>query len=804
MVGTPGQVGRTLVVGAGVAGIRAALDLAQAGHEAVLVDSSPAIGGILRDLEHQFPDDHCGMCRMLPLVGREVASQHCMRVGLSHPNIRLMPHTHLVGIAGEVGAFEVELLERGDGERSHSLRVDGIILAAGTPLYEPDREELHALFAGSSDVITSIAWEGLSGDPARGYGPALRPSDGRPARRIAWLQCVGSRDPASGRDFCSSVCCMIALKQAVLARRAEVQATIFCMDMRAFGKDHDRYLRRATSEHGVEVVRCRVHEVKPGADGDLRVRYFDEGSGQLEEQEFDLVVLSTGQAPGDGALAKLAGLPVSEATGCPPGAPLERVRSERDGVFLCGSYAGFTDICDAVTSGSAAAGEASRLMLSLGRALVEPEVAPGQTRTVTQRVLVIGGGLAALRATLSLAERGIDVDLVERGSSLPAEATPLGFPWGPSAWREVLQDLAGQAAAHERVTLHPGCRLTGSRGSTGAFESDLVDERGRTSTIAHGATIVATAGREAATSEYGYGGSERVITQAELLRRLDGGAVEPGGVGTVVMIQCVGSRAADGRAYCSRVCCPHALEAALELKERDPEARVLVLARDVMTAGEDEQLYTRARGSGVVFARYVPASPPTVTADGDQPLVAFRDVALQREVRVPADLVVLATGLEPDPRNRELAAALGLEVRDDGFFAEADAKWRPLDAMRTGVFFAGLAHQAQPARDVVAQAEAAAQRAWALLSRVEVAVPDAVATVRHLTCCRCLACVEACPFFARTLDAAGRKVVVDELACQACGLCAVACPNNAAEVTGSEEARTLAGIEAQLEEVLWP
>jgi heterodisulfide reductase subunit A-like polyferredoxin len=599
---------------------------------------------------------------------------------------------------------------------------------------------------------------------------------------------------------------MIALKQAVLARKiegAEVRATIFFMDMRAFGKDHDRYLREATSQQGVELVRCRVHDVKPCADGDLRVRYYDETSGERSQEVFDLVVLSTGQAPGGGELARLAGLPVSEATGYPPASPLEKVRSARDGVFLCGSVAGLTDIGDAVTCASAAAGEASKLMQSLGRDLVEPAVQPERTRCVTQRVMVIGGGLAAMRAALSLAERGIGVDLVEQGRELPGETTTLGFPGLPSVPKEVLEGLAERVSEHELVALHPGCRVVDSRGPVGAFESDLRDDDGSTTTISHGATIVATTGREAATSDYGHGQSDRVITQAELLRRMRDGRIGPDGVGTVVMIQCVGSREAGGREYCSRVCCAHALEAAIELLERDPEARILVLARDVMTCGQSEGLYTRARKAGVLFARYSPACSPRVSTTDGETVVVFRDEALQRPVEVRADLLVLATGLEPDPINAELAGVLGLEVRADGFFQEADAKWRPLEAWKAGVFFAGLAHQAQSARDQVAQAEAAAQLAWALLARPEVAIPRAVATVRHGSCCRCLACVQTCPFHARTLDPDSRKIVVDELACQACGLCAVACQNNAAEVVGMQETQTLAGIEAQLEEALW-
>jgi heterodisulfide reductase subunit A len=102
-------IGKVLVVGAGISGIKAALELAETGYKVVLADSSPHIGGILAKLDHQFPTDHCGICRMLPMVGRDYASQFCMRKGLYHENIEILPYTEVTAVSGDVGKFCVDL-----------------------------------------------------------------------------------------------------------------------------------------------------------------------------------------------------------------------------------------------------------------------------------------------------------------------------------------------------------------------------------------------------------------------------------------------------------------------------------------------------------------------------------------------------------------------------------------------------------------------------------------------------------------------------------------------------------------------
>jgi heterodisulfide reductase subunit A len=105
------KIGSALVVGSGISGIRSALDLAEQGYQVTMIDKAPHLGGILSQLDYQFPTDHCGMCKMLPLVERDASSQFCLRKGLFHENLSILLSTELVGLEGEPGKFQVTLLQ---------------------------------------------------------------------------------------------------------------------------------------------------------------------------------------------------------------------------------------------------------------------------------------------------------------------------------------------------------------------------------------------------------------------------------------------------------------------------------------------------------------------------------------------------------------------------------------------------------------------------------------------------------------------------------------------------------------------
>jgi len=1009
-------LGAALVVGAGVAGLRAALDLADLGCAVTLVDSAPAVGGLLARLDHQFPDDHCGLCQLLPHLGREDLDEGCLRRGLLHERIEVLAGTSVAALRGEPGAFEVELRRAPvfvDPERctacggrcvdacpvelpnpfghgpatrkaigppalhalpnlysidmqactrcgacveacpaaaidlsaapaTRTLRADVVLLAVGCGVYDATADPETLRYRVSPDVVTALEFERLLRRGGRRRGPLRRPSDGRPLGRIAWLQCVGSRDPRRDRDFCSSVCCSFAIKEAVLAHRrggAGVETTIFAMDLRAHAKGQHRYRLQAEREHGLRLRRGRPHSVTALGDGSLRVAYSDPDTGDRRHDLFDMVVLSTGQAQpqADGVLAEALAFPTAPDDPAPL-VPLERALSPRPGVLRCGTFGGLSDIAEAVTSGSAAASHAARLLAALGRrlesrvgadavreppagrpqvdvllcrcpghelpletlrselsrtpgvrnvevleqpcrpagraalerrlrrpdcervvvggcapaerdgrleriaaacgldpALVRPVALPlapgvaaraaedervraavGRLRgsvaslraapavpsvrvAVEQQVLVVGGGIAGLRAALAVAERGVGVQLVERGARLGGRVARLRVRTADGQDAAALADDAiERVRAHRHVTIHLQAEPIGSSGGPGRFRTRIRRADGEEVELRHGATILATGGAPAPSVEYGHGTRPRVVTQAALAAGLRDGSVDAAALGAVGMIQCVGSRSADAHAYCSRVCCVQALANALELRRANPEGTVLILVRDVMAYGPWERLYTEARRQGVLFARYKPQRPPQLSFEGDVPVLRFVDPLLQRPVELRADLLALATGIVPAAGAAALADIFGVERTEDGFVREANAKWRPVEASRDGVFVAGVAHSPMPVAEVVLQAEAAAGRACALLARPQLVAPRDGASVRHRVCARCEACLPACPYAARSYDPEQDRIVVDPLACRACGLCVPACRNGASVLPGQPDTSLLATIEATL------
>jgi heterodisulfide reductase subunit A len=284
------------------------------------------------------------------------------------------------------------------------------------------------------------------------------------------------------------------------------------------------------------------------------------------------------------------------------------------------------------------------------------------------------------------------------------------------------------------------------------------------------------------------------MTQSEVERQLADGRLDVKGLDTVVMIQCVGSRQ-EPRNYCSRVCCAAALKQAFAIRERNPETSVYVLYRDMITTGFSEAAFTRARQTGIVFIPYRLERPPRVEKAEGGATVTVEEPILQRTAQIEAQLVVLATGIVP-ALPRELAEAYGAHVDADGFFQEADSKWRPVDSLKEGVFACGLALSPRSIPESIATAEAAAQRALRILGREWLATGKVVAGVRHSLCSLCEQCINACPYGARTLDVDLEQVVVNPAMCQGCGACAAVCPNDASFLDGYPAQQMLAIIDA--------
>jgi len=460
------KVGSVLIVGAGIAGIQAALDLAESGYLVHLVEETSAIGGTMPMLDKTFPTNDCSMCILSPKL------VECGR----HLNIRIHTNSQVVKTEGEAGNFKVTIKQKarfvdttkctgcgacaevcpvkvddefnqGLGKRKAiykqysqafpnayaidekkclyqsrgraqgkdickkcetackagaidhmmedqelQIEVGSIILNPGFQIFDASKLDYYG-YGKIKSVVTSLEFERLLSASGPFGGHLVRPFDQKEPQKIAWIQCVGSRNVKYERNYCSGVCCMYAIKEAVIAKEHShnpVDTTIFYMDMRTPGKDFEKYYDNAKAQ-GVKFVRSRIYEVVEAKDGsgDAVIRYATE-DGRLETEQFDLVVLSVGLEPKDSAkeLAKALDLKVNKF-GFAELEPLTGVNTSREGVFAAGVFSGPRDIPETVMQASAAAGAASALLSEKRGTLVSEKEYPPE-RDVNGEVIRTG------------------------------------------------------------------------------------------------------------------------------------------------------------------------------------------------------------------------------------------------------------------------------------------------------------------------------------------------------------------------------------------------------------------------------
>ncbi len=248
-----------------------------------------------------------------------------------------------------------------DQSRQVSLNVGAVILASGGRVFDPRVYDTYG-YSQSENIVTSLEFERILSASGPYGGHLLRPSDKTEPKKIAWLQCVGSRDNHNGaRGYCSAVCCTYAVKEAILAKEHSkngLDAAIFYIDIRTFGKDFERYYNRAKNDLDVRFIKSRISHVEPmNAEGTHLIRYVDEKGNSIGEK-FDMVVLSVGLGVGDGTveLAEKLGIELDHYHYVKT-AGLDPVQTSRPGIYVCGTYQAPKDIPSSVIEASAAAGQ---------------------------------------------------------------------------------------------------------------------------------------------------------------------------------------------------------------------------------------------------------------------------------------------------------------------------------------------------------------------------------------------------------------------------------------------------------------
>jgi len=435
------KIGAVLVVGGGIAGTQASLDLADSGFKVYLVESSPSIGGVMAQLDKTFPTNDCALC---------IVSPKLVEAG-RHPNIEIITNAQLEKLDGAAGNFKASLFKKaryikenvctgcgvcaqkcpteaidlfneklstlkaisikypqavplifsidrdkciGCGvcegvckahaieyvqtDQKIELNVGAVILAIGFDEFDPTPLKMYG-YGKYPNVVSSIEFERILSASGPFGGLVLRPSDGDIPSKVAFLQCIGSRDPAHSKEYCSSVCCMYTAKEAVIAKEHQYQVnpTIFSMDIRAYGKDFDKYIKRAQKEYGVHYIRCRVASIEEMPETHDLILTYEGENGEIIKDVFNMVVLAVGLNPPESAkkLTVNIGVELDEYGFCKTNS-FTPIESSRPGVFVCGAFASPKDIPETVIEASAAAGRVNALLAHVRGELVKTKEYP--------------------------------------------------------------------------------------------------------------------------------------------------------------------------------------------------------------------------------------------------------------------------------------------------------------------------------------------------------------------------------------------------------------------------------------------
>ncbi len=427
------------------------------------------------------------------------------------------------------------------------------------------------------------------------------------------------------------------------------------------------------------------------------------------------------------------------------------------------------------------------------------------------RTMVIGGGVAGLRAAIGLADIGLGVVIVERASTLGGWVAELG-PMYPNehSGREQINFLIEEVAKRPSITVLTDAELVSKSGSFGNYVTEVRVKGQDEMVTAEVGTIVVATGfdtYEPEVGEFGYG-IEGVVTLPEFTKLVDGSAGSKGPliykgkpVRTIAYVYCVGNRQpAGGNEYCSKFCCAATVHASLKIAKRDSTLRQYHLHRDIRTYGKFELMYSESRERGSVYMKFPDETPPSVArmADGRLAVTVVDTQTGNEELTLPADLVVLVTGMVPR-QNQGLTSVLKLPVGVDGFYNEIHPKLRPVETVVAGVMIAGACQSPKTLSESVASGLAAVTQSAGILLKGFAELDPLVATVDIAACAGCTdTCLASCPYDAiSAVDADGRKVAeISAAVCKGCGGCVPVCPEDAIDLLGYTDAQMRASIDS--------
>ncbi|MDO5851462.1 MAG: CoB--CoM heterodisulfide reductase iron-sulfur subunit A family protein [Methanobacteriaceae archaeon] len=430
-----------MVIGGGVSGIQTALDLGDMGFKTYLIERNPTISGRMGQLDKTFPTLDCSMCILAPkmvdagkhenielisyaevkkvdgYIGnfkvtitkkpRYVNEETCTGCGVCQevcpieiPNYfdegtgmvkaAYIPFPQAVPLVATIDKdycinchlcdknCSIDAIDHDQEPEDIELDIGTIVVATGYDPFDASEKEEY-IFDQAENVITGLQIERYINASGPTQGHVIQPSSGETPKRIAFIQCVGSRDEKVGNPYCSRVCCMYAMKNAQLCvdHEPDTEVTIYYIDIRAFGKGYEEFYRASQEKYGIKFIRGKAAQLIENEDKTVVVRAEDTLIGKITEYEYDLVVLSVGLVPPHNSeeLRQELGLSKSADGFFMEAHPkLRPVDTMTDGVYLAGVAQGPKDIPDSVSQASGAAARAAIPMMK-GEVEIEPIIA---------------------------------------------------------------------------------------------------------------------------------------------------------------------------------------------------------------------------------------------------------------------------------------------------------------------------------------------------------------------------------------------------------------------------------------------
>ena len=793
-------MGKILIVGSGVSGCTAGLELAEQGHSVSIIESGNRIGGKVLSYCCKATDEcsRCGVCIAHTIIAD----------ALAHPGIEIITSASVLDVQNSDRRVAVTITCT-DPRIMHRrcTRCDACLAACpaksiakydrgGLIFYAVDHETCirskggecakcaEACGASAISLVDEASETETMADAVliatghRAYNATEKPALGlgrlkgvitaeeaerilstqtylgTPSSDVAFVQCVGSRDPAIGRNYCSAVCCAYATRmaRALKHRNPDGKVTVYFIDLQNFDKTF-AHMRNSVVGEGVNLVRAVPFEIDRSTHEKLRLK-IETADGTEGVAEHDIVVLSVGLGPDEnaGSVASLFGLDQNE---------FGFFRSDNPNVFVAGTCEEPRSITDAIASARSAA---ARIVGLLPRPALRKSPNADAARTgaatvaLNQRVMVIGAGIAGSSIARKLTDYGYETILVEHSDAIGGRITT-------DVYESI--DFANLLSG---VDVLKGTRVLGLAGNIGSFA--LTIGTGAKSDVIECGAIVACSGSRELSDDENICDDDRIRSIADMQGALEKCTAKEKPRRVAVLL--------DVRMEETKASTEMALRFLLDMRVRYRIESCLFCREVRVSSLELEKLYERARIAGVDIVKYDGELGIQTYEDGVR--VAARDVLLGDDVEIAFDMVGVSPFGMNDSADAKLAKILGIDVDQAGHMQNNNVHVFPALTNRPGVFVVGACRGRQFLRDITTDADATALAVHSLLSQQTLDVDPSTITIDATKCAMCLTCVRICPHAAMTTDVEKRVAVAVPEACQGCGTCVAECPARAIEL----------------------